>query len=145
MKYAYLDSWGKLTSVVDTGASDTLPDGAIALPNSVNFQNALNYGYDIAQQKFVELDESQRPSAFHVFDFLGRKWVYLSEQHQAVMRDERNRRLLDLDMYVCNPLRWNAMSDQHKQMIVLYRQKLLDVPQQDGFPQNIDWPIFPDF
>lgn len=43
-----------------------------------------------------------------------------------------------------NPMRWEAMTDEQKDAWRAYRQALLDVPQQEGFPNNIVWPTSPD-
>jgi hypothetical protein len=37
----------------------------------------------------------------------------------------------------------NPMSDERKQEWAVYRQALRDVPQQEGFPDNISWPTKP--
>lgn len=58
---------------------------------------------------------------------------------------QRNRRNKYLALYVdsINVIRWNSMSSEQQQSLIEYRQKLLDVPQQQGFPDNIDWPTPP--
>lgn len=43
-----------------------------------------------------------------------------------------------------NPLRWELLSEEQKQSWRDYRQALLDVPQQPGFPKEIDWPVAPE-
>ena len=42
-----------------------------------------------------------------------------------------------------NPMRWELLSDVEKQAWRDYRQALLDVPQQEGFPNTITWPEAP--
>lgn len=42
-----------------------------------------------------------------------------------------------------NPMRWEALTDIQKDSWRTYRQALLDVPQQEGFPSNIVWPEAP--
>jgi hypothetical protein len=42
-----------------------------------------------------------------------------------------------------NPMRWEALSELQKDSWRAYRQALLDVPQQEGFPNNIVWPEAP--
>jgi hypothetical protein len=42
-----------------------------------------------------------------------------------------------------NPMRWEALTDAQKDAWRTYRQALLDVPQQDGFPTSITWPTKP--
>ena len=59
-------------------------------------------------------------------------------------REERNRRLLaEVDPIVSNALRWNDMTDAKRTEWTNYRQALLDVPAQDGYPDNITWPTKP--
>ena len=55
-------------------------------------------------------------------------------------RAERDRLLVELDAMVSNPFRFAEHSDKEKKALAEYRQALLDVPQQDGFPNEIDWP-----
>lgn len=43
-----------------------------------------------------------------------------------------------------NPMRWEVLTEQQKDAWRAYRQALLDVPQQEGFPNNILWPEVPD-
>lgn len=42
-----------------------------------------------------------------------------------------------------NPMRWEALTELQKDAWRAYRQALLDVPQQEGFPTNIVWPEAP--
>lgn len=43
-----------------------------------------------------------------------------------------------------NPMRWEVLTEQQKDAWRAYRQALLDVPKQEGFPNNILWPEVPD-
>jgi len=61
------------------------------------------------------------------------------------VRFERNQRLRALDAVVASPLRWADFSDAQKVALASYRQALLDVPQQSGFPDAIVWPEAPGF
>lgn len=62
----------------------------------------------------------------------------------ASMRSERDAKLLALDSIVSNPLRYNASTSEQKVALEEYRQALLDVPQQTGFPQDVEWPVMPE-
>ena len=42
-----------------------------------------------------------------------------------------------------NPMRWEALTEPQKDAWRAYRQELLDVPQQDGFPDDVIWPVPP--
>lgn len=43
-----------------------------------------------------------------------------------------------------NPMRWELLTDAQRDAWKAYRQALLDVPQQEGFPMTIVWPIAPE-
>lgn len=64
--------------------------------------------------------------------------VDTEEQKAAAARYRRNS-LLDASD-------WMVLSDvpsKHKAGWEAYRQALRDVPQQEGFPENIEWPVEP--
>lgn len=63
------------------------------------------------------------------------------EELASEVRVQRNYKLGVVDSI--GPVRWASMSDVEKQEWVIYRLALLDVPQQEGFPVNIVWPIEP--
>ena len=66
-------------------------------------------------------------------------------QNAALMRTERDRILAaEVDQIAGNALRWASLSDAQRQAWANYRQALLDVPQQDGFPYGIHWPTKPE-
>lgn len=58
-------------------------------------------------------------------------------------RANRDGLLAQVDQYASNPLRWSDTSQNDKDAISAYRQLLLDVPQQAGFPLEIEWPELP--
>jgi len=60
------------------------------------------------------------------------------------MRGQRNQLLAQLDAMTGNPLRWAEFEDAQKTALATYRQALLDVPQQAGFPDDIQWPVLPE-
>lgn len=61
----------------------------------------------------------------------------------TIRRRERDAKLLEVDAVAGNALRWASLSDEKKAEWSAYRQALLDVPQQAGFPLNITWPVAP--
>ena len=65
------------------------------------------------------------------------------QQQQDQARLKRNQQLLQIDAIVSNPLRWADLSSQVRDDIATYRTALLNVPQQSGFPVNIEWPEVP--
>ena len=66
------------------------------------------------------------------------------EELAAEVREERNRRLeTEIDPIVMNLLRWGELSTTEQDALGVYRQELLDVPQQVGFPTTYAWPDKP--
>jgi hypothetical protein len=59
----------------------------------------------------------------------------------------RNNRNALLFKYVdsVNQVRWSLLTPEQQSYLQEYRQKLLDVPQQAGFPFDVIWPTEPDF
>ena len=61
------------------------------------------------------------------------------------VREERDWKLkLFVDAIAGNALRWNALTAEQQQAWADYRQALLDVPQQAGFPHEVVWPTKPE-
>ncbi|SUA58339.1 tail fiber assembly protein [Oligella urethralis] len=69
----------------------------------------------------------------------------LEEQESINIRYQRDELLSELDVIVSNPLRYAEFSEEEKSQIAAYRQALLDVPQQETFPDDVDWPAKPEF
>ena len=67
----------------------------------------------------------------------------IAEALAQSVRAERDQRLLAVDAIAGNALRWAALSEASQSEWATYRQALLDVPQQSGFPDNITWPQEP--
>lgn len=59
------------------------------------------------------------------------------------IRYQRNELLTELDTLVNNPLRWASYNEDYKNALTTYRQALLDVPEQSGFPTEVVWPNKP--
>ena len=59
------------------------------------------------------------------------------------LREKRDNLLVELDALVGNPLRWATLSAEQQDAWAVYRQALLDVPQQAGFPNDVVWPVKP--
>lgn len=61
------------------------------------------------------------------------------------VRYNRDIKLANLDEFVKNPLRYATLTEAQQSKLAVYRQALLDIPQQGGFPVRIDWPRLPGF
>ena len=89
-----------------------------------------------------------QPSALHKMVDGG--WVAptqaeLDAAAAAAVRMKRDALLSgEVDPVATNALRWAAMTDAQRQAWSDYRQVLLDIPQQVGFPHNVTWPSKPE-
>ena len=59
------------------------------------------------------------------------------------LRRERDGLLAEVDAIAGNALRWATLSAEQQAAWAEYRQALLDVPQQAGFPNDVVWPVKP--
>lgn len=68
----------------------------------------------------------------------------LDEAAARSIRAERNMKLAtEVDPIAGNALRWAELDAEVQSAWAAYRQALLDVPQQAGFPNDVTWPIAP--
>ena len=67
------------------------------------------------------------------------------EQLESQARAERDNALAKLDALVTNPLRYGELTEEHKEEATVYRQELLDVPQQESFPRSYTMPKVPEW
>lgn len=66
------------------------------------------------------------------------------EVEADAIRYDRGLLLSGVDTLVSNPLRWASIKDADKAAVVDYRQALLDITAQAGFPLEVVWPTVPD-
>jgi len=60
------------------------------------------------------------------------------EDRERYERDIRLER--DVDPIAGNALRWADLSASEQLKLATYRQALLDITEQEGFPENVIWP-----
>lgn len=71
----------------------------------------------------------------------------IQQEREDAIRDERDRRLRKCDKM--SEMRWLTLTGSQKAEWIAYRQALLDIPSQDGFPWGGDaeqapWPSLPE-
>lgn len=66
----------------------------------------------------------------------------IQNEKASSARDKRNF-LLSSSVDTISAIRYNSMKEKDKKAWAEYRQALLGVPQQEGFPDNIIWPTPP--
>lgn len=104
----------------------------------VPFSADLKDSYAHTKQIFNECVEGKWGD---IAEFL--PYVPTTEEIAANARGQRDTLLQELDSIVGNPLRWASFSTDQQTELANYRQSLLDVPQQTGFPDTVDFPVKP--
>lgn len=83
-----------------------------------------------------------QPSPDYVFDYSTKNWVidvFAATQKAYAKRNE----LLNTYIDRINPIWWASMTPEQQQTHINYRQHLLDIPAQQGFPIIINWGVPP--
>ena len=63
---------------------------------------------------------------------------------QDRVRAERNKLLDEADVIYCNADKWELMDEPTKTAWRDYKDQLREIPDQAGFPFNVDWPQAPE-
>lgn len=73
-------------------------------------------------------------------------WVNPNETPVDKAKEVREIRdkLLITHIDIFNGPRWSFLTQEEQTAWNNYRLELLDVPQQEGFPDNVIWPVLPD-
>lgn len=58
------------------------------------------------------------------------------------VRDKRNKLIGETDYYLMPDY---PISPEDLEAVKVYRQALRDIPEQSGFPKNVQWPVEPQF
>jgi len=112
----------------------------------VNCDSQSNGGYNVVPK---EIDPHNAYTLEEVRNYLLDNPEMLLDleaiEMERLTREARAKRdtLLKETVDSVNPMRWEALTDTQKDAWRAYRQALLDVPQQEGFPNNITWPEAP--
>jgi len=81
------------------------------------------------------------PGECYEFDYNLKKWIINTNLLINLTRQQRNQLLIQVDRI--NPVWYAALTVDQQQALAAYRQQLLDVPQQAGFPIDVTWPAKP--
>lgn len=120
----YLLEDGRIWSIADASFVASAPEGAAVGPCP------------------DEKGESTLEGLIGCLDFYGfpKGELETDEDCAKKARTERDR-LLSVTDYMAMPD--YPLDDERKAAVLAYRQALRDVPEQEGFPRQIDWPVKP--
>ena len=127
---------------IQNGTLSTLPDGCALVPDELDltafyeakgfifptFEEDVMTGYTVNQEALNTWNAAHPDPG-------------TAEQQEAAVRAQRDKLLADTD--------WTQTLDAPidaptREAMRTYRQALRDVPQQDGFPADVQWPELPE-
>jgi hypothetical protein len=113
--------------------------GYAVVPKVLDIQNK----YDINDVRiYYEKNPQYRIDESHLLVNVSSEENLSAQELEVKFRSERDL-LLETNVDSMNPMRWELLSEEKKQEWRDYRQALLDIPQQEGFPNEIFWPEVP--
>ncbi len=83
------------------------------------------------------------PGVDFEFDYDNKQWVLNIQLAESKVRFQRDQ-LLASGPDRINQLWWGSMTTEQENSWVAYRQALLDITKQAGYPTEIDWPVKPE-
>lgn len=101
--------------------------------------NSQEYYVDINTQQLIS--KGPRPTPNSLWDINTKTWIADNQKDIDDARQQRNIYLSGVDRV--NPIWYASLTELQQQELAAYRQQLLDVPQQSGFPTNVVWPTKP--
>lgn len=101
-----------------------------------------------SDQYYVDINTKQikpkapKPNDARAYKFENNnQWTIDLEQTEKITRKMRDAALESLDKI--NPVWYATLTPSQQTQLQQYRQDLLDVPQQTGFPAEVAWPAKP--
>ena len=141
MKYTIYNS--NTGEIVSTITVSDLAHAQANLGNSSYIEGSYS-GQDYYVDQGQAVAKPDRPMGgfeHYYFDYNTKTWAVDPEISGIQIRSERNRLLADIDRV--NPIWHASLSLEQQQELSTYRQALLAVPQQSGFPAQVIWPAKP--
>jgi hypothetical protein len=131
---------GQIVSTTNRTFGLDLPENFGIIPGSYNAETQ----YIDAQGQPQDLPQPPQDGQPYKFDWATKTYVPVSQTVTAdSQRDQRNALLAEIDRI--SATRFASLTESQQQELQDYRQALLDVPQQAGFPESVTWPTKPDW
>jgi hypothetical protein len=140
MKYTYYNSdSGEIIGIIDTNDAD-LAQLHLSEKTWINGEYHSDRYY-IDQGQPVVKPSIPLDGLDYDFDWATKTWQLNLDKTSQRVRQLRDNELNQVDRV--NPVWYNTLTAEQQQELVTYRQSLLDVPQQTGFPLSVIWPAKP--
>lgn len=112
-----------------------------ALPGEFLLEGYGRFGKDYVDNGVV-VPIPAKPDEHSNFDYVTKTWVFDLERATSAALSKRNKLLNDGPDRI-NPMWWSFMTVDQQNAWAAYRQSLLDVTLQPGYPKTIVWPDKP--
>lgn len=140
MNYTIYDpTTGQILSVVQTADTDLANLNLQDQTWIEGFYNGNDYYIDNGLP--IQMPAKPQDGSAYIFDWSTKAWIINIDQTANNARNQRNNLLSIVDRV--NPVWYASLSQEQQQALAAYRQQLLDVPQQSGFPSTVEWPAKP--
>jgi hypothetical protein len=98
--------------------------------------------YYIADGQPIRIPEKPTDTKkFYKFNFDIKMWLPDAEETIKMVRRTRMKMLQLVD--TVNPIRYSSLSEEQRQEITKFRQDLLDITDQEGYPYDVVFPVKP--
>jgi hypothetical protein len=141
MKYTFYDpSTGKIISSAIFGDVETA-ELNLAGQSYIEGLYYENQYYVVNGQAVAKTANPSTNDVIYYFDYATKTWQPYIDMRVSNTRYQRDQSLAQIDRV--NPVWYATLNDPQQQELAQYRQALLDVPQQTGFPESVVWPAKP--
>lgn len=140
MKYTYYnDTTGEIFGTIDCPDPEL---AAVHLADKTWIPGEYHWNkYYVSQGQAVDKPQQPHDGLDYNFDWTTHTWQLDTEATGQRVRYWRDQELAKVDRV--NPLWYASLSAEQQTELATYRQALLDVPQQPGFPTQVIWPAKP--
>jgi hypothetical protein len=140
MKYTtYNPATGEIISIMEITNDQTFQDNLSDKHFIEGSYNGLDFYIDLNSK--LPVKKPTQPSLNHEWNFNTQSWELNLAQETITQRQQRDQLLSAIDRI--NPIWYASLTQEQQTELASYRQSLLDVPQQAGFPVTIEWPTKP--
>lgn len=112
--------------------------------NGVDYQSEWQVRQEVFKKDRITFGAAPEEGKVEFWKKLGVMYAerdYTDEEVAASVRRERDAKLRSTDVYLLPD--FPGMTADALEQIKAYRQALRDVPEQTGFPRQIEWPEMP--
>jgi hypothetical protein len=136
MIYTIYDPTGEILSTMSFSSAEI---AELNLHDKLHIEG--EYGDEYYIDNHVPVLKPTKPNGHYDFDYSTKQWVLNTEMAAGAVKARRALLLESVDRV--NPMWWNSLTTERQADLYQYRQALLDITTQPGYPTQVEWPIKP--